>query len=92
MITLNKTIKLLDLSNDDFVYFRYYKDKSSHCEHFQVKHIKQYFDLKKIHVIKIMKHLTYDEYSGLDYELLVNIPYIQIHSARIQVEERYIWK
>lgn len=92
MVKLNHAIKLLDLSDEDFIYFKYYKDKSSHYEHFQVKHVKQYFDMKQIHVIKIEHHFTYDEDNGKDYEFLVNIPYEKILHARREVEERYIWK
>lgn len=91
MIKLNHAIRLLNLSDNDFVYFRYYKDKSSKYEYFQIKHIKQYFDLKQIHVIKIERHFTYDEDSGQDYEFLINIPYEKIFQARRKVEERYIW-
>ena len=59
MITLTEAFKLLNIENE-IIYFRNYKSGSSFksCG-FWSEYVKKFFNMKKIHVIKIKKHFTY---------------------------------
>lgn len=88
MITLSEAFNLLNL-NEECLYMRNYKDKWQYDEYFYSEFVKKYFDMQKIHVIRIDRHFTYDEESGKYYTLLVNLSREEIHKARREIENRY---
>lgn len=87
MITLTEAFKLLNIENE-MIYFRNYKSKISFesCG-FWSEYVKKFFNMKKIHVIKIEKHFTYDNSDY--YEFLVNLSYKEILEAerKIQIKQ-----
>ena len=88
MITLSEAFKLLDLE-EECLYMRNYKDAWQYDEYFWSENIKKYFDMKKIRVIKIDRHFTYDEESGKYYTLLINLTREEIKKASREINKKY---
>lgn len=90
MITLSEGFKLLGLKEEP-VYLRNYKDSWHYDEYFWSENIKKYFDMKKIHLIKIERHFTYDNESGQYYTLLINLTREEIKKANREINKKYFW-
>ncbi len=91
MITLIEAFKILGIKNE-MVYFRYYKDNDykgrfKNC-FFWSEDVRNFFDMKKIHVIKIEKHFTFSEDSEKDYEFLINLSFDEIRKAKNKTIEK----
>ncbi len=91
MITLSEGFKLLNLKEEP-VYLRNYKDSYHYDEYFYSEHIKKYFNMKKIHIIKIERHFTYNDESGQFYTLLINLTREEIIKAKTEINKKYFNK
>ena len=71
MITLAQTLKLL--KNNDYIYLRLINGGLWDFYNFSTNNLKKLLDLQKIKVYYIQQHFNFDESSGCELELTVNL-------------------